>query len=145
MKKVRRVDVLHDVGDSLHPSVDRGQVEGALVQGIGWLTGEELLWTPEGRLLSHSASTYQIPSFSDAPAVFKVRLLDDETAPQKDVVHGSKAVGEPPFMLALAVREALKEAVAAFAPGRHIVNVPSPLTHEALFHAVETARGHGRR
>jgi xanthine dehydrogenase molybdopterin-binding subunit B len=140
MKKVRRVDVLHDAGDSLHPSVDRGQVEGALVQGIGWLTGEQLLWTPDGRLLSHSASTYQIPSFSDAPAVFKVSLLDDETAPQKDVVHGSKAVGEPPFMLALAVREALKEAVAAFATGGHVVAVPSPLTHEALFHAVQAAR-----
>ncbi len=144
MKRVLRVDVLHDVGDSLHPAVDRGQVEGALVQGIGWLTGEELLWSKEGRLLSHSASTYQIPSFSDAPAVFNVQLLDDDTAPQKDVVHGSKAVGEPPFMLALAVREALKDAVAAFASaggrGGVVVDVPSPLTHEVLFHAIQKAR-----
>ena len=139
MKRVLRVDVLHDAGDSLNPGVDRGQVEGALVQGIGWLTGEELAWSPEGKLLSHSASTYQIPSFSDAPGIFKVRLLDDETAPQDSVVHGSKAVGEPPLMLALAVREALKEAVAAFAgpSKRVVVDVGSPLSHEALFHAVQ--------
>ena len=139
MKRVLRVDVLHDVGDSLNPAVDRGQVEGALLQGIGWLTGEELSWSADGRLLSHSASTYQIPSFSDAPALFKVRLLDDDGASQPRVVHGSKAVGEPPLMLALAVREALKEAIAAFGdPQKNvIVEVGSPLGHETLFHAVQ--------
>lgn len=145
MRRVRRVDVLHDVGDSLNPAIDRGQVEGGLVQGIGWLTGEELKWSADGRLLSHSASTYNIPTFSDAPAVMKVALYDDVVggAPQRDVVHGSKAVGEPPLMLAFAVREALKEAVAAFAPAgsRYVVDVPSPLTHEALFAAVRQARG----
>ncbi|MDP2345776.1 MAG: xanthine dehydrogenase molybdopterin binding subunit [Deltaproteobacteria bacterium] len=142
MKRVLRVDVLHDVGDSLNPGVDRGQVEGALVQGIGWLTGEELAWSPEGKLLSHSASTYQIPSFSDAPGVFKVALLDDDTAPEPSVVHGSKAVGEPPLMLALAVREALKEALGAFGdPAKHVVvDVGSPLSHEVLFHAVRKVR-----
>jgi xanthine dehydrogenase molybdopterin-binding subunit B len=144
MRRVRRVDVLHDVGDSLNGAIDRGQVEGGLVQGIGWLTGEELKWSADGRLLSHSASTYNIPTFSDAPAVMKVALYDDVVggAPQRDVVHGSKAVGEPPLMLAFAVREALKEAVAAFAPAgsRHVVDVPSPLTHEALFAAVRRAR-----
>jgi xanthine dehydrogenase molybdopterin binding subunit/xanthine dehydrogenase small subunit len=142
MRRVRRVDVLHDVGDSLNGAIDRGQIEGALVQGIGWLTGEELSWSADGRLLSHSASTYQIPSFSDAPAVMKVRLLHDVVggAPQSDVVHGSKAVGEPPFMLAFAVREALKEAVAAFGPAGFVVDVPSPLTHEVLFAAVARAR-----
>ena len=131
--------VLHDVGDSLNPSVDRGQVEGALVQGIGWLTGEELKWNDQGHLLSHSASTYAIPSFSDTPAVFKVRLLDH--APQPGVIHGSKAVGEPPFMLAFAVREALKDAVAAFGTPGVVVDVPSPLTHEVLFKAVQRVRG----
>jgi xanthine dehydrogenase molybdopterin binding subunit/xanthine dehydrogenase small subunit len=142
MRKVRRVDVLHDVGDSLNPAIDRGQVEGALVQGIGWLTAEELKWDARGRLLSHSASTYQIPSFSDAPAVMKIALYDDlvDDAAQPGVVHGSKAVGEPPFMLALAVREALKEAVAAFATTPGVIDLPSPLTHEVLFHAVKHAR-----
>jgi xanthine dehydrogenase molybdopterin binding subunit/xanthine dehydrogenase small subunit len=142
MRRVRRVDVLHDVGDSLNSAIDRGQVEGALVQGIGWLTGEELSWSADGRLLSHSASTYQIPTFSDAPAVMKIKLYDDvvDDAAEPTVVHGSKAVGEPPFMLAFAVREALKEAVAAFAGPRYVVDVPSPLTHEVLFAAVARAR-----
>jgi len=146
MKRVRRVDVLHDVGDSLNAHVDRGQIEGALVQGIGWLTGEELVWDDAGRLRSHSASTYQIPSFSDAPAALRVRLWGqrdgDGAAAQPGVVHGSKAVGEPPLMLALAVREALKDAVAAFAHGdRVVVDVASPLTHERLFAAVRAVRG----
>jgi xanthine dehydrogenase molybdopterin-binding subunit B len=144
MRRVRRVDVLHDVGDSLNPSIDRGQVEGALVQGIGWLTAEELRWSDDGRLLSHSASTYQIPTFSDAPAVMNIELWDrvHDDAAQRDVVHGSKAVGEPPFMLAFAVREALKMAVGAFSPDkRYVVDVPSPLTHEVLFAAVAHARG----
>ncbi len=144
MRRVRRVDVLHDVGDSLNPAIDRGQVEGALVQGIGWLTGEELKWDDQGRLLSHSASTYQIPSFSDAPAVMKIALYDDvvSDAAQPGVVHGSKAVGEPPLMLALAVREALKDALAHFSSDENVVvDVPSPLTHEVLFHAVQKLRG----
>ncbi len=142
MKRILRVDVLHDVGDSLNPAVDRGQIEGGLVQGIGWLTGEELSWSPDGRLLSHSASTYQIPSFSDAPGIFKVRLLNDDTRFQGNVVHGSKAVGEPPLMLALSVREALKEAIAAFGDpqARVVVDVGSPLSHEALFHAVQRVK-----
>ena len=144
MRRVRRVDVLHDVGDSLNPGIDRGQVEGALVQGIGWLTGEELTWDDKGRLLSHSASTYQIPSFSDAPAVMKIALYDDvvSDAAQPDVVHGSKAVGEPPLMLALSVREALKDALAAFSCNQDnvVVDVPSPLTHEVLFHAIQKLR-----
>src|SRR5206468_3248993 len=95
-----------------------------------------LKWDPAGRLSTHSASTYQIPSFWDAPPIFRVELLPD--APQHSVVHGSKAVGEPPLMLAFSVREALRDAVAAFAPGD--VELPSPLTHEALFHAVRKRR-----
>lgn len=134
MKLLRRVDILHDVGDSLNPSIDRGQVEGAFVQGMGWLTGEELKWNRDGKLLSHSASTYQIPSIGDAPPVFNVELLPD--AAQKGTIHGSKAVGEPPLMLAIAVREAIRDAVAAFGPAtRAPVLLPSPATHEAIFHA----------
>jgi xanthine dehydrogenase molybdopterin binding subunit/xanthine dehydrogenase small subunit len=135
MKRVRRVDVLHDVGDSLNPGVDRGQIEGAFVQGMGWLTGEELKWDPKGRLLSHSASTYQIPSIGDAPEDFRIALLADAT--QTGVIHGSKAVGEPPLMLAFSVREAIRDAIAAFgAPGGEVL-LPSPATHEAIFATIQ--------
>ncbi|MBN9416928.1 MAG: xanthine dehydrogenase molybdopterin binding subunit [Candidatus Eremiobacteraeota bacterium] len=140
MKRVLRVDILHDVGDSLNPNVDRGQIEGAFVQGMGWLTGEELKWTADGRLLSHSASTYQIPSIGDAPAELNVTLLPKAT--QEGVIHGSKAVGEPPFMLAMSVREALRDAVAAFASGSpQQVDLPAPATHEAIYAAIQAVRG----
>jgi len=139
MKRVRRVDILQDVGDSLNPGVDRGQIEGAFVQGMGWLTGEELKWSRDGRLTSHSASTYQIPSIGDAPADFRVKLLSG--ASQPGVIHGSKAVGEPPLMLALAVREAIRDAIAAFgAPGGQVL-LPSPATHEAIFLALQQRLG----
>ena len=137
MKALRRVDILHDVGDSLNPAIDRGQVEGAFVQGVGWLTGEELKWNAEGRLLSHSASTYQIPSIGDTPPIFNVTLLPD--AAQPGTIHGSKAVGEPPLMLAIAAREALRDAVAAFgdgSPAQGPVLLASPATHEAIFAAI---------
>ncbi len=138
MKRVLRVDILHDVGDSLNDNVDRGQIEGAFVQGMGWLTGEELKWNKDGRLLSHSASTYQIPSIGDTPAELNVTLL--KGAAQKGVVHGSKAVGEPPLMLAISVREAIRDAIAAF--GAHSEEVPlgCPATHEAIFASVKRQR-----
>jgi xanthine dehydrogenase molybdopterin binding subunit/xanthine dehydrogenase small subunit len=141
MKRIRRADILHDVGDSLNPGIDRGQIEGGFVQGAGWLTGEELVWDAEGRLLTHSASTYQIPAFGDAPAEFHVSLLPH--AAQRGTIHGSKAVGEPPFMLAISVREAIRDAIAAFgAPGGE-VPLPAPATHEAIFAAVQARRGLG--
>jgi xanthine dehydrogenase molybdopterin binding subunit/xanthine dehydrogenase small subunit len=138
MKRVRRVDILQDVGDSLNANVDRGQIEGAFVQGMGWLTGEELKWNDEGRLLSHSASTYQIPSMGDVPAEFHVTLLPG--ASQKGVIHGSKAVGEPPLMLAISVREAIRDAVAAFGEQGDDVRLASPATHEAIFASVKELR-----
>ncbi len=137
MKRILRTDILHDVGDSLNPGVDRGQVEGGYVQGVGWLTGEELLWDAKGRLLTHSASTYQIPAFSDAPRDFRVALLPD--AAQSNTVHGSKAVGEPPLMLAISAREAIREAVAAFATKPGVVPLASPATHEAILTAIRAA------
>ncbi len=137
MKRVLRVDILHDVGDSLNPAIDRGQIEGAFVQGAGWLTGEELLWDDKGRLLTHSASTYQIPAFSDAPAELHVDLLPDATQP--GTIHGSKAVGEPPLMLAISVREAIRDAVAAFGAGGEVA-LAVPATHEAIFAAVARQR-----
>jgi xanthine dehydrogenase molybdopterin-binding subunit B len=118
--------------------VDRGQIEGGFVQGMGWLTREELLWGEDGKLLTHSASTYQIPAFSDVPVEFNVELLPKATQP--NTIHGSKAVGEPPLMLAFSVREAIRDAVASFgAPG---VEVPlaSPATGEAILRAIQSRR-----
>ena len=135
MHRVRRVDILHDVGDSLNPGIDRGQIEGGFVQGMGWLTSEELKWNTQGRLLTHSASTYQIPAISDAPEDFRVTLLP--RAANAGAIHGSKAVGEPPFMLAISVREALRDAVSSFgAPGGEVA-LASPATGEALFSAIQ--------
>ncbi|HEY4301099.1 MAG TPA: xanthine dehydrogenase molybdopterin binding subunit [Candidatus Didemnitutus sp.] len=134
MHRVRRVDIVHDVGDSLNPGVDRGQIEGGFVQGMGWLTSEELKWDANGRLLTHSASTYQIPAISDAPIEFNVTLHPRATQPGN--IHGSKAVGEPPLMLAFCVREAIREAVASFgAPGGEVA-LASPATGEAIFAAI---------
>jgi xanthine dehydrogenase molybdopterin binding subunit/xanthine dehydrogenase small subunit len=135
MTKLRRVDILHDVGDSLNPSIDRGQIEGGYLQGVGWLTKEELKWSPEGMLQTHSASTYQIPAFSDAPTEFNVELLPE--AAQNSTIHGSKAVGEPPLMLAISAREAIREAIAAFGPKPGPIELPSPATHEAIFLATQ--------
>jgi xanthine dehydrogenase molybdopterin binding subunit/xanthine dehydrogenase small subunit len=141
MKRVLAVDVLADVGASLNPGLDRGQIEGGFVQGMGWLTGEELRWSPDGRLLTHSASTYQIPSIGDAPERFTVSLLED--AAQDGVIHGSKAVGEPPLMLAMSVREALRDAVSAFGPPGGEVPLPVPSTHEALLAAIRARAPRG--
>ncbi len=129
--RVRRVDLLQDAGDSINEGVNRGQVEGGFVQGMGWLTTEELIWDCEGRLLTHSPDTYKIPTFGDIPPVFNVTLL--KQAAQPNVIYGSKAVGEPPFMLAISVREAIRDAVAAFGPAGGEVPLPSPATAEATF------------
>jgi xanthine dehydrogenase large subunit len=135
---VRRVDILHDVGHSLSPLVDRGQVEGGFIQGLGWLTTEELVWNADGALMSSGASTYKLPTLGECPAEFRVAFL--ERAEEPGVVFGSKAVGEPPLMLALSVREALRAAVAAFGPGGRVVALGSPATPEAVFWAIEDVR-----
>jgi xanthine dehydrogenase large subunit len=135
---IRRVDIVHDVGNSISPMIDRGQVEGAFIQGLGWLTMEELTWNAQGALTSSGASTYKLPSLGECPAVFNVELLTRAAEP--GVVMGSKAVGEPPFMLAFSVREALRAAVAAFgAPGR-VIELASPATPEQVFWALSAAR-----
>ncbi|WP_022890295.1 xanthine dehydrogenase molybdopterin binding subunit [Agromyces italicus] len=141
--RVRRVDIVHDVGDSLSPMLDIGQIEGAYVQGVGWLTLEELRWDESdgpnrGRLQTQSASTYKLPSFSEMPEEFNVRLC--ENAREDGAVYGSKAVGEPPFMLAFSAREALRVAVGAFGQGRRAVELGSPATPEAVFWAIEAVR-----
>ena len=135
MTQVLRVDILQDVGDSINAGVNRGQVEGGFVQGMGWLTGEELKWDDKGRLLTHSPDTYKIPSIGDVPLEFHVNFLENAT--QGNVIHGSKAVGEPPLMLAISAREAIRDAVAAFgAPGGQTA-LASPATCEAIFMAVQ--------
>ncbi|WP_224249995.1 xanthine dehydrogenase molybdopterin binding subunit [Hyalangium gracile] len=136
--RIRRVDILHDVGSSLVPTIDKGQVEGGFIQGLGWLTCEEVLIDTKGRLLTHSPDTYKIPALGDAPEDFRVSLL--ERAPQDGTIHGSKAVGEPPFMLAIGAVTALRHAIGAFGPPRTEVQLMSPATPEAILRAVEAAR-----
>ncbi|PRA00363.1 xanthine dehydrogenase molybdopterin binding subunit [Arthrobacter sp. MYb224] len=138
-----RVDIVHDVGDSLSPLVDLGQIEGGFVQGAGWLTLEDLRWDTSdgpgrGRVATQAASTYKIPSFSEMPEEFNVSLLDK--AHEEGAVYGSKAVGEPPLMLAFSVREALRQAVAEFGPAGCSVQLASPATPEAVFWAIESVR-----
>jgi len=135
MHRVLRVDILHDVGDSINEGINRGQIEGGFVQGMGWLTAEELKWDDQGVLLTHSPDTYKIPSVGDTPLVFNVKLLAN--AAQMGVVQRSKAVGEPPLMLAISVREALRDAVAAFGLGPGEVRLASPATSEAIWMAVQ--------
>jgi len=145
--RTRRVDIVHDVGDSLSPLVDLGQVEGGFVQGAGWLTLEDLRWDTSdgphrGRLTTQSASTYKLPSLSEMPEDFRVAFLDH--AHEDGAVYGSKAVGEPPLMLALAVRESLRQAAAAFGPAGVSVDLASPATPEAVWWALERARASAR-
>ncbi len=136
--RLLRTDILEDVGESASPIVDRGQIEGGFLQGVGWLTIEELLWDGQGRVSTGGASTYKLPSWSEVPDTFEVSFL--ERASQPGVVFGSKAVGEPPLMLAISVREAIREAVAAFGDGTAAVTFPSPATPERVFFAVRHAR-----
>ncbi|TDW30188.1 xanthine dehydrogenase molybdopterin binding subunit [Cryobacterium psychrophilum] len=145
---IRRVDIVHDVGDSLSPLIDIGQIEGGFVQGAGWLTLEDLRWDESdgpgrGRLLTQSASTYKLPSFSEMPQIFNVTLL--ERATEDGVIYGSKAVGEPPFMLSFSVREALRQAAASFGAPGHSVELASPATPEAVYWALTRARQDAER
>lgn len=121
--RVLRVDILHDVGRSINPAIDIGQIEGGFIQGMGWLTTEQLVWNEHGRLLTHAPSTYKIPATGDVPAHFHVTLWPE--ANREDNVHGSKAVGEPPFMLAISVYEALRDAVAQAGGRPEAMNAPA--------------------
>ncbi|MFY9514007.1 MAG: xanthine dehydrogenase molybdopterin binding subunit [Rubrivivax sp.] len=133
--KLLRADLLHDVGTSLNPAVDIGQVEGAFIQGMGWLTMEELVWHPQsGLLTTHAPSTYKIPTANDCPADFRVALFDRPNV--KDSIHRSKAVGEPPLLLPFSVFFAIRDAVSAV--GEHRVDPPlqAPATSEAILNAI---------
>jgi xanthine dehydrogenase large subunit len=134
--RLLRADLLHDVGRSLNPAIDLGQVEGGFVQGLGWLTSEELVWDGDGRLATHAPSTYKIPVASDVPADFRVTLwAGGENA--EDTIYRSKAVGEPPLMLAISVFHAIKDAVASVADASGPVALDAPATPEAVLRAVE--------
>ncbi|MBL0372080.1 xanthine dehydrogenase molybdopterin binding subunit [Rhizobium sp. KVB221] len=134
--QIERTDILHDVGRSLNPAIDKGQVEGAFVQGAGWLTTEELWWDDKGRLRTHAPSTYKIPLASDRPRIFNVKLA--EWSVNKELTIGrSKAVGEPPFMLGVSVLEALSMAVASVADYKVCPKLDAPATPERVLMAVE--------
>ncbi|MCT9809856.1 xanthine dehydrogenase molybdopterin binding subunit [Acidovorax sp. Be4] len=132
--RVLRVDILHDVGHSINPAIDIGQIEGGFVQGMGWLTNEQLVWNDKGLLTTHAPSTYKIPTAGDIPAHFQIDLWPE--ANREDNVGGSKAVGEPPFMLAISVYEALRNAVAASRGGTQPLELTAPATAENLLRAL---------
>jgi len=132
--RVIRVDILHDCGDSLNPAVDIGQVEGGFVQGVGWLTSEELCWNEAGQLTTHAPSTYKIPTCSDLPVDFKVSLLQN-SANREDTIYRSKAVGEPPFMLGISVFHAIRDAIAN--DDRPLPELRAPATPEAVLSAID--------
>ncbi|MCV2893588.1 xanthine dehydrogenase molybdopterin binding subunit [Lentibacter sp. XHP0401] len=134
--RVLRADVLHDVGRSLNSAIDRGQVEGAFIQGMGWLTTEELWWDDKGQLRTHAPSTYKIPLASDKPREFNVRLAEWSENPKRTIKR-SKAVGEPPFMLGISVFEAIGHAVASVADYTECPRLDAPATPERVLMAVE--------
>ncbi|WP_306147583.1 MULTISPECIES: xanthine dehydrogenase molybdopterin binding subunit [unclassified Roseibium] len=140
--RVERSDILHDVGRSLNPVLDKGQVEGAFIQGMGWLTTEELWWDKAGRLRTHAPSTYKIPLASDRPRVFNVNLAD-WSENRELTIKRSKAVGEPPFMLGVSVFEALSMAVASVADYRECPRLDAPATPERVLLAVERLKAGG--
>ncbi len=137
-----RTDILHDVGDSLNPQIDIGQVEGGYIQGNGWVTTEEIKWDEKGRLMTHSPDTYKIPTVRDIPRDFRVRLL--ENVPNPNTIRKSKAVAEPPLMLALSTWLAIKDAVSASADHEIEPEFSLPATNEVIILAAEKLRRHRR-
>jgi xanthine dehydrogenase large subunit len=141
--KLLRADVLYDAGRSLNPAIDIGQVEGGFIQGMGWLTTEELCWDQDGRLTTHAPSTYKIPAVSDCPADFRVALYDNSNV--EDSIHRSKAAGEPPLLLSFSVFFAIRDAIAAVGDAGNSggrINPPlrAPATPEAILDAVDAVR-----
>jgi xanthine dehydrogenase large subunit len=138
--KVERVDILHDVGNSLNPAIDIGQIEGGFIQGMGWLTTEELMWDKHGKLISNNPATYKIPAIGDTPEIFNVNLYP--RANDQDTIYHSKAVGEPPFMLANSVWCALKDAISSIADYKIDPQLPVPATPEQVYWAVTEAQNY---
>jgi xanthine dehydrogenase large subunit len=141
--KLLRADLLYDAGVSLNPALDIGQVEGAFIQGMGWLTTEQLCWNEHGKLMTHAPSTYKIPSVSDCPDELRVRLFENRNV--EDSIHRSKAVGEPPLLLAFSVFFAIRDAISSV--GRHAVSPPlnAPATAEEILEAVAAVEAASRQ
>ncbi|MBD9631390.1 xanthine dehydrogenase molybdopterin binding subunit [Pseudomonas sp. PDM19] len=137
--KMLRSDILHDVGASLNPAIDIGQVEGGFVQGMGWLTMEELVWNAKGKLMTNGPASYKIPAIADMPIDLRVKLVENRKNPEQTVFH-SKAVGEPPFMLGISVFCAIKDAVASLADYRAQPQIDAPATPERVLWGVEQMR-----
>ncbi|WP_104655180.1 xanthine dehydrogenase molybdopterin binding subunit [Ralstonia insidiosa] len=136
--RLLRADVLHDAGRSINPAIDIGQVEGAFIQGMGWLTTEELWWNKSGKLMTHAPSTYKIPTVNDCPPDFRVRLFNNANV--EDSIHRSKALGEPPLLLPFSVFFAIRDAVAAVGDGRTSPPLNAPATSEEILKAVDAIR-----
>ncbi|HXQ40340.1 MAG TPA: xanthine dehydrogenase molybdopterin binding subunit [Candidatus Udaeobacter sp.] len=134
--RVTRVDILHDVGRSLNPAIDLGQIEGGFIQGMGWLTSEELYWDEAGRLKTHAPSTYKIPTCGDRPEDFRIAIMPGNEN-REPTIFRSKAVGEPPLMLAISVFAALSDAIASTADYRLLPNLDAPATPERVLRAIE--------
>ena len=137
--KVLRCDILHDVGQSINPAIDIGQIEGAFVQGMGWLTAEELIWDKKGNLASNSAANYKIPTAHDLPKQWSVKLFDRKN--EEQTIYNSKAVGEPPFMLAASVWCAINNAVASLGDYKKNPDLTMPATPEAVLKAIMRLQG----
>ena len=136
-----RSDILHDVGESINEGIDKGQVEGGFIQGVGWCTTEEIKWDKKGNLLTHSPDTYKIPTINDIPKDFRVEFLQD--VPNHGAIRRSKAVGEPPFMLGLSVWLAIKDAISAVNDHQTEPDFSLPATGEVILTATEKLI-HGR-
>ncbi|MEE4218980.1 MAG: xanthine dehydrogenase molybdopterin binding subunit [Xanthomonadales bacterium] len=134
--RMRRVDILHDTGRSLNPAIDLGQIEGGFVQGAGWLTSEELWWDESGALRTHSPSTYKIPTSGDLPEVFKVEIWE-KGCNREPSIYRSKAVGEPPLMLAISVHSAICQAIANAVPGQELPQLDAPATPERVLMSIQ--------
>jgi xanthine dehydrogenase molybdopterin-binding subunit B len=139
--KLLRSDILHDVGDSLNPDIDLGQIEGGFIQGVGWVTTEEIKWDKKGHLLTHSPDTYKIPTVNDIPDIFNVALL--EGYPNEGTIRKSKAVGEPPLMLAFSVWLAIKDAVSAVGNHEFEPAFSLPATAEVVLLSIEEIKKKG--
>jgi xanthine dehydrogenase large subunit len=138
--RIRRVDILHDAGRSLNPAIDLGQIEGGFVQGAGWLTSEELWWDEQGSLQTHAPSTYKIPTGGDVPAIFNVNIWEPGRNAEP-TIHRSKAVGEPPLMLAISVHSAICQAVASTAPAGTLPRLDAPATPEKVLMCIRDLAG----
>jgi xanthine dehydrogenase large subunit len=137
--RLLRVDILHDVGKSLNPAIDMGQIEGGFLQGVGWLTSEELWWDAKGQLRTHAPSTYKIPAVGDWPTVANIRLFEGHPN-HEETIYQSKAVGEPPLMLGISVLLAIRHAVASCGPAGALVELMPPATPESVLRAISAVR-----